>query len=104
MGWPRSNHLNLTSMSKPRVKSKVRIEFRFEHPIQASSPPLASSRSMHASLLSSQELHRILRVPNIHSALPCDTPEILLRLGPIQYRGLPSPVKLPGSDSFPVNS
>ena len=45
-----------------------------------------------------------LRVPNIHSALPSDTPQIIMRLGPIHYDGLPSPVQKPGSDSFPVSS
>jgi len=31
-----------------------------------------------------------------------DTPEIIMRFGPIQYDGLPSPVHLPGSELFPV--
>jgi len=31
-----------------------------------------------------------------------DTPEIIMRFGPIQYDGLPSPVQLPGSELFPV--
>jgi hypothetical protein len=44
------------------------------------------------------------RVPNIHSALPFDTPQIIMRLGPIHYDGLPSPVPKPGSDSFPASS
>ena len=31
-----------------------------------------------------------------------DTPEIIMRFGPIQYDGLPSPVQKPGSELFPV--
>jgi hypothetical protein len=31
-----------------------------------------------------------------------DTPEILMRFGPIHYDGLPSPVRKPGSELFPV--
>ncbi len=31
-----------------------------------------------------------------------DTPEIIMRFGPIHYDGLPSPVPLPGSELFPV--
>ncbi len=31
-----------------------------------------------------------------------DTPEIIMRFGPIYYDGLPSPVPLPGSELFPV--
>jgi hypothetical protein len=31
-----------------------------------------------------------------------DTPEIIMRFGPIQYDGLPSPVQIPGSELFPV--
>ncbi len=31
-----------------------------------------------------------------------DTPELIMRFGPIHYDGLPSPVQLPGSELFPV--
>ena len=31
-----------------------------------------------------------------------DTPEIIMRFGPIQHDGLPSPVQKPGSELFPV--
>ena len=31
-----------------------------------------------------------------------DTPEIIMRFGPIHYDGLPSPVQKPGSELFPV--